>query len=679
MNFLYPGFLFSLLAVAIPVLIHLFNFRRFKTVYFSNVQFLKAAKEQNSSREKLKNLLILACRILAVAFLVLAFARPYLASNTATTTSLNSIADIYIDNSYSMETLDKEGTLLDGAKRKAKEIAKGFAPNDRFRLTTNDFEGRHQRLIRYDELLPLIDEIKISPVQRTLQQVLNRQQAGKEKNSSSYSYILSDFQLHFAGTAALHTDENTHLSLIRFNANPTANIAVDSIWSLSPAHQPNDVEKFVVQLHNYADEDSRKLGIKLTINNQQKALATTDIPAGKTVNDTLSFSGLSAGWQKGTVTLKDYPVTFDDQLDFTFKVNTGLNVLQISGNPSEKYIRSLFGADHYFRLHYMSESSIDYSAFPRYPLIVISDLKSPSSGLAQQLKIYLQNGGTVVIFPDLDVNQADFSTFLNSLSLPGVNTLNKDTINVKSIALKSSLLSDVFEKIPEKLDLPKVNRRFIYTQRNQSNSEEIMGLPFNQSFFTRYSIGAGQVYVSATSLSNKDSNFPQHPVFVPLLYKIAFTSIHEQPLYYTLGKDVMLTTSQINIHPGESLKLAAGNTEIIPELRQTPGKTLLYIADQVKNAGFYELKKTESLSNLYAFNEDRAESDLHYTSAIALEKLFGTKKININNAEADSSVAAVKNNNTELWKLCLVLCAVFLAVEVVLIRFFNHPKNIQKT
>jgi len=679
MNFLYPGFLFSLLAVAIPVLIHLFNFRRFKTVYFSNVQFLKAAKEQNSSWEKLKNLLILACRILAITFLVMAFARPYLSSDSAATSGLNTIADIYIDNSYSMETLNKEGTLLDEAKRKAKEIAIGFGPNDRFRLTTNDFEGRHQRLIRYDELLPLIDEIKISTVQRSLQQVLNRQQAGKEKNSNSYSYILSDFQLHFAGTAALHTDEHTHLSLVRFSANPTANIAVDSIWSLSPAHQPNDAEKFVVQLHNYADEDSRKLNIRLTINNQQKALGTIDIPAGKTVNDTLSFSGLSAGWQKGTVTLKDYPFTFDDQLDFTFKVNTGLNVLQVSGNPSEKYIRALFGADRYFRLNLMSESSIDYSAFSHYPLIVLSDLKSPSSGLAQQLKIYLQNGGTIVIFPDLDVNQADFSIFLNSLSLPGVHTLNKDTINVKSIALKSNLFRDVFEKIPEKLDLPKVNRRFIYTQRNQSNSEEIMGLPLNQSFFTRYRSGAGQVYLSATSLSNKDSNLPEHPVFVPLLYKIAFSSIQEQPLYYTLGQHTVLSTSQINLHSGESLKLAAGNTEIIPELRQTPGKTLLYVADQVKKAGFYELKKTDSLINLYAFNEDRTESDLHYTSAVALEKLFGTKKININNAEADSSVAAVKNNNTELWKLCLVLCAVFLAVEVVLIRFFNHPKNIQKT
>ena len=121
MNFLYPGFLFSLLAVAIPILIHLFNFRRFKVVYFSNVQFLKAVKEENASAERLKNLLILFCRILAIVFLVLAFARPYFSPDSNIRPDLKNMVYIYIDNSYSMENQNKEGSLLDEAKRRAKE------------------------------------------------------------------------------------------------------------------------------------------------------------------------------------------------------------------------------------------------------------------------------------------------------------------------------------------------------------------------------------------------------------------------------------------------------------------------------------------------------------------------------------------------------------------------------
>ena len=59
MNFLYPQFLYALALVAIPIIIHLFNFRKFRTVYFSNVQFLKSAKEKTKSQSQLKHLLIL--------------------------------------------------------------------------------------------------------------------------------------------------------------------------------------------------------------------------------------------------------------------------------------------------------------------------------------------------------------------------------------------------------------------------------------------------------------------------------------------------------------------------------------------------------------------------------------------------------------------------------------------
>jgi len=77
MSFVYPWFLWALLAIAIPIIIHLFHFRRFKTVYFTNVKFLKEVKEQTSARSKLKHLLVLCSRILAIAALVFAFAMPY--------------------------------------------------------------------------------------------------------------------------------------------------------------------------------------------------------------------------------------------------------------------------------------------------------------------------------------------------------------------------------------------------------------------------------------------------------------------------------------------------------------------------------------------------------------------------------------------------------------------------
>lgn len=676
MNFLYPGFLFALLTVAIPVIIHLFNFRKFKKVYFSNVAFLKEVKEQNSSREKLKNLLILLCRILAIVFLVLAFARPFLPSGSKIDQSRGNTISIYIDNSYSMEAVNKEGSLLDEAKRKAKEIVKAFQINDRFQLLTNDFEGKHQRLLNGDELLQAVDEVKISSASRRLQQVINRQQSVFTGASNRFIYVISDFQHGFAGNEPIQTDGRINLSLVKLNANDLPNVAVDSVWLLSPVHQANATEKLIVQLRNYGDEDAKNIAVKLNINAQQKAISSLNVPAGKTTIDTLSYSGLALGWQKGTISIKDFPLTFDDQLNFSFKVSAEQKVLSINGKQDGKYIKALFGADPYFKLAEMPEANINYAAFSAYSLIVLNGLVNPSSGLAQELKTYVANGGAVVVFPDLDADLTIYSQFLTSLNLPAITALNKVPAKVSKIELSHPLFKDVFESLPQNLDLPQVNRYFDFNENNNSNKENLLQLPANKLFFARYTIGNGQVYLSATDLENEDSNFAKHPVFVPLMYKIAFASAKAQPIYYTAMKDNVLESQKINLGANQSLKLVADQFEVIPELRQTNGKTLLYIADQVKRAGFYDLKKADSTLAVVSFNDNRTESDMHYTAQADLHKLFGKQEVVFLDPKSDSIASAVsaKNNGTELWKLCLILSLVFIAIEIILVRFYHVQK-----
>lgn len=676
MNFLYPGFLFALFAVIIPIIIHLFNFRKFKKVYFSNVAFLKEIKEQTSSQEKLKNLLILISRVLAIIFLVLAFARPFLPSNSKVDQNKGNIVSIYIDNSYSMEAVNKEGSLLDEAKRKAKEVVKAFQVNDRFQLLTNDFEGKHQRLLNADELLQAIDDVKISSASRKLQQVINRQQSVYTGTSNRFAYLISDFQQGFVSDEAIKIDVNTNVSLVKLNANDLPNVAVDSVWLLSPIHQANTTEKLVIKLRNYGDEDAKNVPVKLNINKQQKAISSLNVLAGKTATDTLSYSGLGLGWQKGTVSIKDFPLTFDDELNFSFKVNVDQKILSINGQQGGKYIKALFGADAYFKLTEMLETNINYSALQNYSLVVLNGLSQPSSGLAQELRSYIANGGSVVIFPDLDTDASIYSAFLTALSLPSVAELTKIPSKVSSIELKHPLFKDVFETLPQNLDLPQVNRYFSFAETNNSNKENLLQLPANKLFFARYPIGNGQVYLSATDLENEDSNFAKHPVFVPLMYKIAFASATAYPIYYTAIRDNVLESEKINLGSNQSLKLVADNFEVIPELRQTNGKTLLYIADQVKRAGFYDIKKGDSTLAVVAFNDNRTESDMHYSTQSALQKLFGKQQVAFLDPKSDSIAAAVsaKNKGTELWKLCLILALVFIAIEILLVRFYRVQK-----
>jgi preprotein translocase subunit SecG len=677
MNFLYPGFLFALISVAIPVIIHLFNFRKFKKIYFSNVQLLKEVEQQNSSKEKLKNLLILLSRILAIIFLVLAFAQPYIPEHNQKTTAINNVVSIYIDNSYSMEAINKDGNLLDEAKRRAKELVKGFGMNDRFQLLTNNFEGKHQRLLNEEEFLKALDDVKISAANRNLQQIVNRQGNVLTGSANKYSFLISDFQKNISTGNKLETKTDIQYSFLKLNANTLPNVAVDSVWALSPNHQPGANERLVVQLKNYSEEEAKNIPLKLSINNQQKGLGAVSIPAGKTVKDTLNFSGLNAGWQRGIISIKDFPVTFDDTLSFSFKVDESFQVLSINGGNAGNYIKALFAADSYYKLTENAESNVNYSNFANYGLIVLNGLKSPSTGLAQQLKTYLNAGGTVVLFPDLDADIQTYNSFLSGLSLPSIQTLNTTATKVDQIDLQNPIFKTVFEEIPKNLDLPAVSRYYSFVEKNTANKEDIMLLPGRKSFFSKYGIGNGQVYLSASGLNTNDGNLARHPVFVPLIYRLALSGANESPLYYNLGNDNALASKKITLGKNQNLKITADRFEAIPEIRQANGKTLIYIADQIKNAGFYNLKLADSLLAVYSFNNGRTESDMHYLSKAELDQLAGKSNLKIFDTDKDAVklIAGANKIGQTLWKLCLILSLIFIAAEILLIRFFNNTKK----
>ena len=637
---------------------------------------MKEVKEQNSSREKLKNLLILASRILAIIFLVLAFARPFISSNAETNKANGNIVSIYLDNSYSMDAVNKEGSLLDEAKRRAKEIVKSYQLNDRFQLLTNDFEGKHQRLLSAEEFVQAVDEVKISAASRNLQQVVNRQQGVFTGTANRFAYVISDFQQNFAGTEPIKKDQNTQLALVKLSANELPNISVDSVWFLSPVHQANASEKIIARLKNFGNEEAKNVPLKLTINNQQKAIGSINVAAGATAIDTLSYSGLGLGWQKGVLSIKDFPLTFDDELNFSFNVNANQQVLSINGSKTARYIEALFNADAYFKLTSVSENNINYSTFSNYSLIVLNGISQPSTGLAQELKNYVNNGGTVVVFPSTSVDVSSYSSFLTTLNLPTIAGLVTEPTKVSQIELKHALFKDVFETLPKNLDLPLVNRYFTYAESSRTAKEPLLQLPAGKTFLARYPMASGQIFLAASGLEEEDGNLSKHPLFVPLMYKIAFESAKDQPLFYTIAKDNVITLPSVKLGANQSLKLIGDGFEVIPDVSHQNGKTLLFVADQIQKQGFYAVKKADSTLAIVAFNDNRAESNMKYDSQTELENRFGTQKVHFIDTKKEniSSAIAEKNNGTELWKLCLILSLIFIAAEILLVRFY-HTQN----
>ncbi|MBS1503037.1 MAG: BatA domain-containing protein, partial [Bacteroidetes bacterium] len=662
MHFLYPAFLFALVVLAIPVVIHLFNFRKYQKVYFSNVQFLKEIQEQQASRRNLKERLILAARLLALLFLVLAFARPHIPAKNVSGAGRQQVVSIFVDNSYSMQALSKEGTLLDEAKRRAKEIASAYNINDRFQLLTQDFEGKHQRLLSRDEFNDEVDAVKISPQSRDLQQIVNRQQGllNEQNGSVRSAYIISDFQKNIAGTNVVKADSGIRYNLVRLKASELPNVAVDSAWLLAAVHRPGESEKLVVKLHNYAGEMAEKIPLKLSVNGIQKALGSYTVGPRSVQTDTLSFSGLQSGWQRGEIQLQDNPVTFDNQFYFTFNVQQQMPVLLIDGGTVNPFLNAVFAADKFFAAKRVVDGNVDYAAIGTYPLIVVSDVKILSTGLAQQLKAYVSNGGTLAFFPSADADLANYKIFLQSMNAAWPEQLVSDNTRIAALNLRNAVFKNIFESYPQNPDLPSVKKYFRLSLAVRG--ENLMDLPGRQPFWAGYSNGKGKVYVSAVPLSDDFSNLQRHALFVPIMFRIALLSGHNLPLFYTLGRDESIEVPPVQVNEKQVLKLVKGDYTMIPDVRQQGGSTRLFISDQLQQTGNYEMKKQDSTIAVLAFNDNRKESDMSYLTAADLKRNF-PRAGNILEPGPGTLKGEVSGLNfgLQLWKLCIILALIFLA------------------
>jgi len=617
--------------------------------------------------------------MLAIAFLVLAFAKPYIPSGNSSSPDKQELASIYIDNSYSMEAVSSEGRLLDEAKRRAREIVSAYDINTRFQLLTNDFSGKYQRLLYKDEFIEALNDIEISPISRNLNEIVTRQREmlASEGNSSRTLYLISDFQKNIEPAEKTKADTGSDIRLIQLKANPQANISIDSVWFITPVHKVNDPEKLVIRLKNNSNKPAQNIPYKLTIDNQQKTIGSLSIAPRGSAKDTLSFSGLSAGWKKGEVSVKDYPITFDDHFYFSFYVEKQMTILEIDEKEENKYLNALYNSDPFFNLIHAASGNINYSSLGTYPLIILNSVSSISQGLTQQLSAYVKNGGTLMIFPSLNAELSDLKALTQSLGTDQPEAIVTQEQKVVGVNLQHSVFKGVFDRLPRNINLPVAKKYIQYSNQSRVSKQQILSFPGNRSFFSEYKSGKGKVYLSAVALSEESGNFVRHSVFVPVMFQTAFLSLHDNRLFYTTGRDQFLQSPRINLSPNQTLVLKKDNFEAIPDLRQSETLTRIFIADQVKETGIYNLLKADSLIASYAFNDNRSESDLSYLSEKDIEASFqGTKvKIFTPGKESVSDTIKAVNKGVQLWKLCLILALVFLALEIILIRFYKPAKT----
>ena len=679
MQFVFPWFLFALFALAIPIVIHLFYFRKFKKVYFSDIRFLKQVQEEKSTIEKLKKRLILASRLLALFFLILAFVQPFIGNNKNKLNQGTSAVCVYIDNSYSMGLKTGGEAALSVAKTKAKEIANAFNTGDKFSLLTNDLEGTHQRWMQKQDFLDAVDKVELSPNIKTINDISKKEatlfQTLGTKNK--LGFFISDFQKNMISKSE---DTSFTAHFLDIQGNPEKNIFVDSCWFEQPVFTINATNKLIVRIKNAGNTQADKIRISIKINDAVKAIDDITIPAETTLIDSFSFAITQPGFQRCEISFNDYPITFDDKFYFAFNVSANEKVLSIEDTETPNNISSIFTNDAHFVFEKTNKGQIDYSAFKNYALIILNQLSEISSGLSSSLKEYSENGGNIYIIPGTTTNVSSYNSFLSNINAGTYGTAQIKQGEVTKINLKEDVFKSVFNQLPKNVETPKIKKLYPILPGPNTNEREILATNLNSSLVTKFDVGKGFVYLQAVPLNADYSDLQAKAIFAPMVYNAAVYKKNNQPLFYTIGKDNLLelknnlsADSQGSTNNESVYKLSNGKNEFIPENRSVGNTVLLRVNNLLSSDGIYVISANNKNSGIAAFNFDRTESDLKFTEKDDLKNIFNQKNqiiLDNTNANLSAEVKQIKDG-VLLWKVCVILSLLFLLIEILLIRFWK--------
>jgi hypothetical protein len=706
MNFLFPSFLYALSALSIPIAIHLFNFRRYKKLYFSNVRFLQEVVQESRSRSRLKHWLVLLCRMLVIAFLVFAFAQPFIPNKQGNVTAGTKAVSIFIDNSFSMNAMNQNGTLLEDAKSKAEQIAQSLNAADKVQLISQDFDEAQERWLNKDEFLEELKGLRTSPFSRMLPEIMQRQQENIMHSGCPVkeAFVISDFQKSVSDISNFHSNPDITTDLIPEVAETKNNVSIDTCWFTSPVHIPGKAEQLMVKLSNYSTAQVNNGPIKLLLNGEEKAVGSYNIDAMGSTTITMSFIPGKSKIQQGELKINDYPINFDDKLFFSFKLSSSIPILWLHSDTTKKnaFLRSLYGKDSLFTFSEAIASHLDYSTLPNYRLIILDNLGSITSGMGNELSKYVSLGGNLLVIPpDFDswtyfqnpswqgnllagqlrpgVDFNSYKDFLSSMNCSYYEKLDTTHLKVDKLNYESNIYSGVFEKKQHpNMDLPVVSKHYTLSHITRSSSENLMRLENGDDFLDEFHFNKGNIYLLSVAMNNSFSNFQQHAIFVPTMFNIGLYSSSNRQLYHILGDEQPIEAPNMNLSQNVFFKIQGDKDtlSVLPERRIVNDNTFLFLHSQLSQAGSFRLMAGDSLISGISFNYNRRESDLRCLTQTEIETICskgGVKNfavMSVTNASLPSLLTEV-NRGKYYWKYCILLALLFLATEEALLRLWK--------
>lgn len=642
MQFKHPEILYLLFLLVIPILVHLFQLRRFKKEYFTNVKFLKELSIQTRKSSKIKKYLLLASRLLLLACLIFAFAQPYFKAKD----SANAKNELFIvlDNSYSMQAKGQKGELL---KRAVQDLLEQIPDNSNFSLVTNDenYWNTNIKAIEKD-----LQNLKYSAIPFSLENALTKIKSRKTFENKDIFVISDAIGLNKNHLKSIGENDKTYFVIPK--AEQLKNIAIDSVYL---AQTLDNFYEIGVQFSSNLEENK---SIPVAIYNQKELIAKTILNLKKN-KETLNFTIPKEDFH-GHVNINDNSLAFDNTLYFSISKPKINNVLSIGEIEKSDFLSRIYTKPE-FNYNNSTINTLDYSQLNKQDAIILNELDNIPVALQTNLKSFVDKGGNVVLIPSDKNDISNLNTFLNLFGGIQFSNLQNQEKKITKINFSNPLFSNVFEKKITNFQYPNVLKSFA----TKSSYSQALSYDDQSAFLMSIQKVTANVFVFSAPINKSNSNFQNSPLIVPTFYKMALNTDKNGVKYETIGNSnpFLITANAVN---NEVISIKSSNEEFIPMQQILSDKIKISCADNPKEAGNFEIIQNKKQVENISFNFDRKESSLIASSDETLDEL----KI-IENIESFFDKIQIDRNDSQVWKWFLIFTLLFLLIEIAIQKFIK--------
>lgn len=676
MGFLFPLFLIAGLSLGIPLAIHLFNLRRYKRIDFPDTRFLRNIQLSTKRQSKIRNWRLMLLRMLFLLALIVAFAQPYWGKQDDD--HKKTVTAIYVDNSYSMTIGNGQENLLQKARQKVRALIENAGSNARFVIITNDKKSAMRPMLQ-TEALQAIQDIKPVAQELSLPQLMNSLSAAvlNEKDTKWDLYCFTDLQKKTFLTSLdkIEKPDLNALYIYPLSAESATNLYVDTAYFLSPNLDTRQPNPLVVKVRKSGDGSAKSSNLQVNIDGQVRAVSGIDMEDTNEWTDTLSLQLASSGWQNITIALQDHPLSFDDTFRITARTAPEMSVLVVSESGISPFLQTALRTYQGFKVQEINGGSVTKDDWQQYGLVILQNINNCSPALEHTISAALQRGQNILLFPGANLNIASFNQSLKTIgdiTFDAVDTSRQQVINLQE---SHPLLQDVFDKIPDNIQLPTTVKRYPITASMTANQQSLMSFKDGKPFLAQYSLGQGKLYICASPLDDVSSNFAVSYFFVPILYKMAIQSGSGNMYAINIGSANPLWLRVSGADNRNVWHVSAAGFDAIPSQHPNGVGVDLVLNKAITKAGFYTLYSDANKDTVHiGMNAGRAESVLDFGSKSEVEAIFEPSKVYwLDDRIIARNGWATAKAPFPFWKICVVLGLLCLVAETVLLLRKKKP------